>query len=183
VKHNHNPEIEAYINELKIYNEHTNIYSKKAYDKLPFHIEDGITLSMLLPEDVKQIVDFGSGSGLPAVILSITKPNTHVIAIESKSKKTNFLCKVKETLNLENLTIVNMDINEYLKKSQPCPEVITAKAFAHIDKTSTIINKADVRNTTLWVPISENQKTEYQNMPNVTINETNGFIYCTKRFK
>ena len=79
--------IEKYIKLLKEYNEHTNIYSKNAYDKLNFHIEDSQEIAKIIKNTKQTIIDIGSGSGLPSIIIAIENPNNKVIAVESKSRK------------------------------------------------------------------------------------------------
>ena len=106
-------QINNYISLLKAYNEHTNVYSKKAYDHLPFHIADCKMLAGLIGGDC-DILDMGSGSGLPSIILAICKPSCTVTAVESKSRKTKFLDQIKDDLELHNLTVVNSDIHEYI---------------------------------------------------------------------
>ena len=88
--------IKTYCEALKVYNQTTNIYSKNAYDKLPFHIQDGVTLATLIGNNKKRVLDIGSGSGLPAVIIAIINPKNHVTAVESKSRKTIFLDQIKD---------------------------------------------------------------------------------------
>ena len=37
--------VEAYVRELLRYNERTNVYSKSAYEHLPFHVQDSVVLA------------------------------------------------------------------------------------------------------------------------------------------
>lgn len=98
--------VASYVNFLLTYNERTNVYSKSAYDKLPFHVQDSITLAFEIGRDLTNgrenrksdvraegggVLDMGSGSGLPSVILACVYPDVPVYAIESKSRKTRFL--------------------------------------------------------------------------------------------
>lgn len=151
--------ISAYIRLLKEYNEQTNIYSKKAYEHLDFHIQDCITLSTLISKKAKTLVDMGSGSGLPSIVLSITRPDLSITAIESKSRKTRFLQHVQETLSLSNLTVLQDDILHYAHQIKTRPDIITAKAFAPYDKAIEIADKLARQGTALWIPISATQYT------------------------
>ena len=63
--------IKAYITLLKEYNQTTNIYSKTAYNKLEFLIEDCNQLAKLITNTNQHVLDIGSGSGLPSVIIAI----------------------------------------------------------------------------------------------------------------
>ncbi len=177
--------IEAYIKALKEYNATTNIYSRSAYDKLPFHINDCITLCTLIPKTHQTIMDFGSGSGLPAIIIAIQCPEHQVIAIESKKRKTNFLFQVKEKLNLTNLDIINQDINEYQRCSnRETPNIITAKAFMPPLKLIQLAKKFSKPGSLLLIPISKNQE---KTLPKFSLKTSNiitkkDFIYLKHIF-
>ena len=171
-----NKKIERYIDLLKQYNEKTNIYSKKAYDKLEFHINDSLQLSALLPNSKLTIFDFGSGSGLPSIPLSINNLQHIIYAIESKQRKTDFLNHVKTTLELNNLKIINNNLFEW---KAPCsPDIITAKAFAPIEKIKRLYNRFKGESTICYIPISENQATILKKDPNISIIQETHFFYA-----
>ena len=170
--------IKRYINELKHYNEQTNIYSKKAYDLLDFHINDSITLASIIENKPKIVFDFGSGSGLPAIPIGITNPQNQVYAIESKSRKTHFLNHIKTNLKLNNITIITKNLFEW--KPPIKPHVITAKAFASLEKIELIIKKLALKNSTLYIPISKDQQKLYSQKKSVSFIEKNSFIYLKK---
>jgi len=164
-----NPKISQYIHELKKYNETTNIYSKTAYHHLNFHIQDCIGIANIIPPNTQSILDMGSGSGLPAVPLSILLPHTKITAIESKGRKARFLFHVKQTLSLANLTIINADIHQVLQESNVTADVITAKAFAPFKKAQSIATKAKKTGSILIIPISPAQyDTHSESPPNHT---------------
>ncbi len=81
--------IQTYVDLLQSANEQVNLYSKKTYDHLPFHIQDSLNLAEMA-NHAKIIVDMGSGSGFPSVIMAIQNPQSQVVAIESKGKKRRF---------------------------------------------------------------------------------------------
>ena len=170
--------IDRYVDLLKQYNEHTNVYSKKAYDKLDFHIQDCITLAELIGNKSINIADFGSGSGLPAIILGITNPSCTIYAIESKSRKTRFLNHVVKELTLSNVNIVTANAYEWARYFSEQIDIITAKAFASVDKIKTISKPLIThKNSQLFVPISAQQALLYDSS---NITEKNGFIYYTE---
>lgn len=155
---NQHPLIEQYIALLKAENEIHNLYSKTAYEKIPFHIHDCAYLAGLITNDPLDVLDMGSGAGLPSIIIAILNPRNTVIAVESKTKKYNFLFHVKQTLGLTNYFPVNDDINAYISSQNPTPHFITAKAFAPYEKLMKICKKVSRKNhPRLIVPISEAQ--------------------------
>jgi len=148
------PSIQRYVALLKDYNQHTNIYSENAYDKLSFHIQDGLMLSSLIGKG--PVLDIGSGAGFPAVLIALQNPDHEVVAVESKSRKTLFLEQVVQDLRLSNLRILQSDIHDVLRKKQVKPSVVTAKAFAPLPKLLEILKKLSPP-FQLFVPISEAQ--------------------------
>jgi len=149
--------INTYVQLLKTYNTHTNIYSEKAYDRLPFHIQDSMTLAGLITNTHKTVLDIGSGCGFPAVLIALTNPLNTVIAVESKSRKTAFLNQIVASLKLNNLTIIQKDIHEFIREKQVLPHVLTAKAFGSIDKIMGIAKKINRSGMEIFVPISAAQ--------------------------
>lgn len=143
---------------LKSYNNSINIYSSSAYDKLGFHIQDSINLANLVGNKRQNIVDFGSGSGLPSVMLAIENTESNVFAIESKKKKRDFISRIKSDLNIHNLHVYEGDIDSFLKsfknKKIHC---ITAKAFASLDKIELILKRNRAVVNEVFIPISKNQ--------------------------
>lgn len=167
--------LESYITLLKAYNDTTNIYSKSAYNKLDFHIQDSVTLSYLISNTSQTVFDIGSGSGLPAIPIAIMNSRNRVYAIESKSRKTNFLEQVKNELELTNLTIVNSNVFEWIP---PCKaNIITAKAFSAYQKLVKIRSALNQKKATIFIPISAQQKEIYSKDINVTVINKDPFFY------
>ena len=129
--------VSGYVERLLAYNERTNVYSKSAYDKLPFHVADSITLGLLIaearstngaPEDDRPrgILDLGSGSGLPSVLIAAVNPDVPVFAVESKSRKTRFLEDVSRELGLDYVALT-CNVNELSRSVAFDVEFVTAK--------------------------------------------------------
>ena len=108
------------------------------------HIQDSAQLAKYLPKNAN-IIDLGSGAGFPGVVLAIMGWN--VTCIESITKKTNFLSALKEKLNLQNLTIVNDRIENFLSKTpvNAGDFIFTARAFAPLVKILDYTHKTKCR--------------------------------------
>jgi len=147
-----------YAHLLYDWNQKLNLFSPKSYHRLPFHFLDSIILSAMLPKPPISVLDMGSGSGLPSIILSIMNPHHKVTAVESRQKKCAFLNQAKNDLNLPNYTVIHCDINEYLHLRSIMPHAVTAKAFAPYEKLKKIcLNVPKKNRPTLYVPISKSQ--------------------------
>lgn len=150
--------IDQYITLLKDYNKHTNIYSSSAYDKLPFHINDSLNIADLIKNESVNILDIGSGSGFPSIIISIFNDKNKIYAVESKQKKCRFLEIVKKELCLNNYTVINDDIRNVIKKHLVKPHFVTAKAFGALDDIKTLLKPIGALNSVLIVPLSQKQR-------------------------
>ncbi|MEK7299099.1 MAG: RsmG family class I SAM-dependent methyltransferase [Candidatus Margulisiibacteriota bacterium] len=154
--------VDAFVGFLKDYNQRTNIYSEKAYDRLPFHLRDSELLGHLVVARGNHVVDIGSGSGLPSVVMAITCPSLRVWAVESAHRKACFLNAAKTALGLNNLEVVHDDIRAFLRK-RPNFALFTAKAFAPLpDIISIVKSRVMGKNGGLFVPISARQWDMYR---------------------
>ena len=54
-----------------------------------------------------KIIDIGSGAGIPGIPMAIELEKCNIILVESVKKKSSFLKKARENLNIENLEIIN----------------------------------------------------------------------------
>jgi 16S rRNA (guanine527-N7)-methyltransferase len=76
------------------------------------------------------VLDVGSGGGLPGIVLAIVRPDMQVAMIDTVHKKTAFLTQVKAQLGLANATIHTMKVQD-LQVSDKF-DVITSRAFADL---------------------------------------------------
>lgn len=178
--------IARYIELLKAYNERVNVYSRRSYDRLDFHVQDSLYLAQLVSNQPFEVMDMGSGSGFPSVILAIMNPRNQVTAVESKVKKADFLSWVGRELSLENYRVVNQDVREYIARGKPNPHVVTAKAFASYEDISKIIRPLLGKKMRLIVPISKAQYEELAVVPRVSFDlsfSQEGFYYLLNRYE
>ena len=150
--------LDLYISLLKVYNEKVNVYSKTAYDRLPFHIEDSIHIADLISNQNHTVMDMGSGSGLPSIPIAIHNPNNLVFAIETRHKKCDFLRHIKKELDLKNFEVIQNNVLDFSYKNKQTPQFVTAKAFAPTPKAIALAKKLGGPGAQLIVPISNNQK-------------------------
>jgi 16S rRNA (guanine527-N7)-methyltransferase len=76
------------------------------------------------------VLDVGSGGGLPGIVLAIVRPDMNVSMIDTVHKKTAFLTQVKAELGLVNVTVYTARV-EQLQVSDKF-DVITSRAFADL---------------------------------------------------
>jgi 16S rRNA (guanine527-N7)-methyltransferase len=78
----------------------------------------------------RNVLDVGSGGGLPGIVLAIVRPDMKVSMIDTVHKKTAFLTQVKAELGLANVTVYTARV-EQLHVSDKF-DVITSRAFADL---------------------------------------------------
>jgi 16S rRNA (guanine527-N7)-methyltransferase len=77
-----------------------------------------------------QLLDVGSGGGLPGVVMAICLPQVQVTCVDAVGKKAAFVQQVAGELKLANLRGVHARV-EALAAAQPF-DVITSRAFASL---------------------------------------------------
>jgi len=80
--------------------------------------------------DADNIIDVGTGPGLPGIVLAIMNPHKSFTLLDSNGKKTRFLFQARTALNLSNVTIVNDRVEAY-HPSEPF-DMIVSRAFASL---------------------------------------------------
>ena len=117
---------------LSLLNKWNKVYNLTAVrdplEMVTLHLLD--SLSVLPYIKTKNLLDVGSGGGLPGIVLAICKPDLQVTTIDTVQKKAIFMRQVKGELSLDNLTVVHARVENY----QPSEkfEAIISRAFSEI---------------------------------------------------
>jgi 16S rRNA (guanine527-N7)-methyltransferase len=93
------------------------------------HLLDSLAAMPAFAE-ARNVLDVGSGGGLPGIVLAIVCPDMKVSMIDTVHKKTAFLTQVKAELGLANVTVYTARV-EQLQVSDKF-DVITSRAFADL---------------------------------------------------
>jgi 16S rRNA (guanine527-N7)-methyltransferase len=95
------------------------------------HLLNCAVVAELLPSS-GQLVDIGSGAGLPGIVLALIKPQLEVILLEPMLRRVGFLQECVESLGMENTSVVRGRAEELSGKLRA--DVVTARAVAPLDK-------------------------------------------------
>jgi 16S rRNA (guanine527-N7)-methyltransferase len=95
------------------------------------HLLNCGVVAELLP-DTGQLVDIGTGAGLPGIVLAILRPQLDVVLLESMLRRVAFLQECVESLGIENASVVRGRAEEYSGKVRA--DVVTARAVARLDR-------------------------------------------------
>ncbi|MDC3005753.1 16S rRNA (guanine(527)-N(7))-methyltransferase RsmG [Pelagibacteraceae bacterium] len=122
--------IDSYILRLKKGNQIHNLVGPSTIDiAWDRHINDSLQLSEFILKKNASIIDFGTGAGLPGVILNIFG-YTNILMVDSKMKKINF---IKEFAHEQSLKIKTICSRVEKIKNQKF-DFIICRAFAPLVK-------------------------------------------------
>lgn len=110
------------------------------------------------------LVDFGSGAGLPGIVLAIMRPNWDVVLIESRRLRIDWLQKSTRELGLKNVRI----LGGVAEKVAAVPaDVITARAFAPMKRLLALAAPFSTSETLWLLPKGRSAEQELAELPAV----------------
>ena len=119
----------AYLSLLQKWNKVYNLTAvRDPVEMVTLHLLD--SLSVLPHINSKNLLDVGSGGGLPGIVLAICKPELQVTTIDTVQKKAIFMRQAKGELGLDNLTAVHARVENF-QPSEPF-EIVISRAFSEI---------------------------------------------------
>lgn len=124
------------------YNKNVNITgASNIEDFIKEHIMDSLLASDIF-KTKENIIDIGSGAGLPSIPLAIVYNDKKFTLCESKNKKSDFLKLAKKELSLKNIEIKSVNAYEIKEKY----DTVTARAFSNIKTLLKIFKKLKSKN-------------------------------------
>ena len=126
--------LEEWADLLLNYNQDINLVSRKETDLL-WEKQILHCLSLLVYREFPQgleVCDFGTGGGLPGIILAIIRPDLYLTLVDSRQKKVAVVQKIVDDLGLSNVRVI-CGRGELLGKQAEWNQrfsVITARAVA-----------------------------------------------------
>ena len=95
------------------------------------HLLNCAAVAELLP-DRGELVDIGSGAGLPGIVLAMLRPGVRVVLLEAMLRRTVFLEDCLTRLELPNVTVVRGRAEELAGTMNA--DIATARAVAPLDR-------------------------------------------------
>lgn len=97
-------------------------------DMLVRHILDSIAVSPYL--DGKDVIDVGTGPGLPGLPLAILHPEKQFVLLDSLGKRISFIRQAAHALGLQNVSAVQSRVEAY--QPEQGFDVVVSRAFASL---------------------------------------------------
>ena len=188
-------DLEKYIDLIIQENNVINLISRANVNReyiLKRHIIDSMQIIDFIDFNQKKIIDLGSGSGLPGIILSIISKNNgskiKTAMCEKSFHKANFLKKVSLNLNL-NTEVLRENIFDHTDNDKV---IITSRAFKPLPVVLELINTnfKNFKNLIIFMGKTGNEilsetlkrwKLDYETKKSITSNDS--FILNIKGIK
>ena len=188
-------DLEKYIDLIIQENNVINLISRANVNReyiLKRHIIDSMQIIDFIDFNQKKIIDLGSGSGLPGIILSILSKNNgskiKTAMYEKSFHKANFLKQVSSNLNL-NTEVLKENIFDHTDNDKA---IITSRAFKPLPVVLELLNKnfKNFKNLIIFMGKTGNEiltetlkkwKLDYETKKSVTSNDS--FILNIKGLK
>ncbi len=101
-----------YLHLMREWNRVFNLTSiRDPQEMIMLHLLDSLAIGPYLHG--KNIIDIGTGAGLPGIPLALTHPLQHVVLLDSNIKKTRFLTQVIYDLKINNVEVVHARAEDY----------------------------------------------------------------------
>lgn len=101
---------------------------RDADEMVTLHLLDSLVVLPFI--DTKNLLDVGSGAGLPGIPLALCLPDLRVTVIDSNSKKVSFMRQVKAELGIANLEVLGDRVEDIAPIRKY--EIIISRAFSDL---------------------------------------------------
>ena len=104
------------------------------------HIVNSAAVLDFMPRrEGREVLDVGSGSGLPGIVIAACRPDLHVHLAEPMARRVEWLEDVVDNLGLDNVTIHQARAEELRGKGKA--DAVTARAVANMSKLVRMTSK------------------------------------------
>ncbi len=127
-------ELLRYVQTLDFWRERMNLVSvRDRREIVERHLADGLVAGAFIRENKyirDEIVDVGSGAGIPGVPLAIVCPESRVVLLEPRRKRASFLRSVLRECSTCNMTVESATVEDFRSdKGRGCDVIISRATF------------------------------------------------------
>ena len=148
---------------LRAENREQNLIAKVTEDILWLrHFADSAQLLAHVPRETGVWLDLGTGAGFPGLVIAALRPEAPVILVESRRRRADWLMRVIADLGLSHAQI---EAQRLEKVETIQANVISARAFAPLDKLVRLSGRFSTRDTTWLLPKGRSARQEVAALP------------------
>ncbi len=126
---------EIYFRELVVWNTRMNLTTIVEHDDVIVkHFLDSLSVAPQIPSATMNVIDIGTGAGLPGIPLKIVLPQIHLTLLETTGKKVEFLKHMIAELNLRDTLAIQARAEDLARVSAHREQyaVAVARAVANL---------------------------------------------------
>lgn len=129
-------------------NSRQNLVSAASLDSVWLrHIVDSAQLLQDVPRETSVWLDLGTGAGFPGLVIAALRPDMQVFMVESRNRRIEWLNRAAQAMGLSQAQV----LGQRLELVETCKvDVISARAFAPLDKLLDLSTRFSTPNT-LWL--------------------------------
>lgn len=122
----------TYLSEFNKWNKAYNLSAvRDVREMIHRHLLDSLSVvPWINSKAMENIIDVGTGGGLPGIPLAILFPNKGWTLLDSNGKKTRFLFHIKTLLGLANVTVENRRVEAFFPEQKF--QAVISRAFASL---------------------------------------------------
>lgn len=96
---------------------------------------DSLLFLRLLPPDMRSLLDFGAGAGLPGIPIKIVKPEITLSLLEGRRRRASFLSVAVRELGLSGACVVHARAEDAPHELRGAFDAVVIRCAGSLDKT------------------------------------------------
>lgn len=155
----------GYLDLLEKWNHAYNLTAVRSRSEmLGRHLVESLAISPFISGS--QVVDVGSGAGLPGIPLAIANPAVQYTLLDSNGKKSRFLLEVKRALSLANVEVETVRVESWAP-TKLFDSVVT-RAFADLATTLARVDHVLSDQGMVYAMKTQQAQHEIESLPDTT---------------
>lgn len=160
--------LEAFVGLLREENARQNLVSQASLEIVwQRHLADSLQVLDHVPRETSVWLDLGSGAGFPGLILALADPSRTVFLVESRKRRVEWLQRVVDQFDLTHCRVLGQKLEHVESFSAG---VITARAFAPLEKLLSLSARFSTRSTYWVLPKGRSATQELAEQPRANRN-------------
>ncbi|TCM18532.1 16S rRNA (guanine527-N7)-methyltransferase [Novosphingobium sp. PhB165] len=155
--------LEILVRMLAEENTQQNLVSAASLDQVWLrHIVDSAQLLPYVPRGTSSPwIDLGTGAGFPGLVIAALRPECEVLMVESRARRIEWLDRARLAMGLDKARVIGQRL-ELVETREA--RVISARAFAPLDKLLTLSSRFSTSDTVWLLPKGRSAQQELEDL-------------------